>query len=63
MPLNKIEAINLNLNYILLIKNNTCNYDKKHGPRVLCAIFAEKTTHKTKMMAIHETWSKRFIFY
>ena len=60
--LHDLTKVNFNKNdttSLLFIRNNPCNYDKKHGPRVLCAIFAEKTTHRTKMQAIHDTWSKR----
>ena len=34
-------------------------YFKQKEPRILCTIFTVKEAHKTKMKAIHETWSKR----
>ena len=43
----------------ILILNNSCNYDKNKGPRVLCTIFTTTSSHTNKMKAIHDTWSKR----
>jgi hypothetical protein len=34
-------------------------YFKQKEPRILCTIFTVKEAHKTKMKAIHQTWSKR----
>ena len=34
-------------------------YFKQKEPRILCTLFTVKEAHKTKMKAIHETWSKR----
>ena len=34
----------------ILITNNTCNYDKKRGPRILCTVFTTRGSH-TKVMS------------
>ena len=53
------------LKEIKLIKNEIiktkCDYNEK-GPRILCAIFIHQSFHKTKVLPVHETWAKRFIF-
>ena len=53
--------VNEDLN-TLLIKNNSCNYGKK-GARILCTVFTTRASHSTRMKAIHDTWSKRFLFF
>ena len=42
-----------------IVNTNPCKYDKEKGPRILCAIFTTMHSHKTRMKAIHDTWSKR----
>ena len=39
---------------------NKCKYGPK-GPRILCAVFTTKSSHKTKLMAVHNTWAKRYL--
>jgi glycoprotein-N-acetylgalactosamine 3-beta-galactosyltransferase len=34
-------------------------YRRQNEPKILCAIFTVKESHRTKMKAVHDTWSKR----
>ena len=45
-----------------VVNTNPCNYDKEKGPRILCTIFTTSASHKTRMKAIHDTWSKRYFY-
>jgi Na+-transporting methylmalonyl-CoA/oxaloacetate decarboxylase gamma subunit len=54
---NKLREISINYSK----KYQTCkDYYQQMEPRILCTIFTVREAHKTKMKAIHETWSKRF---
>lgn len=54
------NVINASKNLNVKIIFNRCNYSRS-GPRILCGVYTNPRNHKTKLLAIHNTWGKRYV--